>query len=362
MVKRNQSNVVSVPINIPQFRHDLITWFEKEQRELPWRENQDPYRVWVSEIMLQQTKVETVIPYFHRFIQSFPTLEALASADEQEVLKAWEGLGYYSRVRNLQTAVKEVVADYEAKVPQDAEQFGKLKGVGPYTKGAVLSIAYGQPEPAVDGNVMRVLSRILLIEEDIAKVKTRKIFEEAVRQLISHDNPSAFNQGLMELGALICTPRNPSCLLCPVQEHCIAYDKGIEQTLPIKTKKTKQQMKAYHVLVLEVNDNEYLLEQRPNEGLLAQMWQFPMVEITEVSENLLLPYINEKYQTTGHSIEKLQPVRHVFSHITWELNVVKIKCDQLHDIKQHQKTLSLEEISEYPLPVSHQKVYRQLLE
>src|SRR5690625_3254785 len=174
MMEVKGTNLISSTFNIPKFQEDLINWVEKEQRELPWRENQDPYRVWVSEIMLQQTKVDTVIPYFHRFIDQFPTLEALADADEDSVLKAWEGLGYYSRARNLQSAVREVVDVYDAKVPDNPDELGSLKGVGPYTKGAILSIAYNQPEPAVDGNVMRVLSRILLIKEDIAKVKTRK--------------------------------------------------------------------------------------------------------------------------------------------------------------------------------------------
>ncbi|WP_081988524.1 A/G-specific adenine glycosylase, partial [Halobacillus sp. BBL2006] len=218
----------------------MIDWFQKEQRILPWRENQDPYRVWVSEIMLQQTRVDTVIPYFNNFLTKFPTLEALADADEQEVLKAWEGLGYYSRARNLQNAVREVVEEYGGVVPNDPDEVGKLKGVGPYTKGAILSIAYDTPEPAVDGNVMRVLSRILHVEEDIAKQSTRKLFEELVRELISIEDPSSFNQGLMELGALICTPKTPSCMLCPIQEQCRAFEEGIETELPIKSSKKKQ--------------------------------------------------------------------------------------------------------------------------
>ncbi len=177
------------------FQQDLISWFEAEQRNLPWRENKDPYRVWVSEIMLQQTRVETVIPYFNRFISWFPTLDDFAQADEEKILKAWEGLGYYSRVRNLHSAVKEVKESYNSIVPNQPEEISKLKGVGPYTAGAILSIAYGKPEPAVDGNVMRVFSRILMLYEDIAKPKTRKTFEGAVRSLISHENPSAFQSG-----------------------------------------------------------------------------------------------------------------------------------------------------------------------
>ena len=181
--------------------------------------------------MLQQTKVDTVIPYYERFIAKYPSLESLANAPEEELLKEWEGLGYYSRARNLQAGVKEVVEEYQSIVPSTRNEISKLKGVGPYTAGAVLSIAYGVPEHAVDGNVMRVLSRLLLIKEDIAKPKTKKIFEEAVMELIDEDNPSAFNQGLMELGAVICTPTKPKCLLCPVREYCTAFFEGMQEEL-----------------------------------------------------------------------------------------------------------------------------------
>lgn len=347
-------------INIPQLQKDLITWFEKEQRELPWRANQDPYRVWVSEIMLQQTKVDTVIPYFLNFMEKFPTLNDLAYADEQQVLKAWEGLGYYSRARNLQSAVKEVVEQYDANVPQDSKQLGDLKGIGPYTKGAILSIAYNQPEPAVDGNVMRVLSRILKIEEDIAKPKTRKTFEAAVRELISEENPSAFNQGLMELGALICTPKSPSCLLCPVQEHCIAFQEGIEQTLPIKIKKTKQSTKHYFALVLKDHTGNMVLEKRSDKGLLANMWQFPMADKQKVEDKHLHTYIQEKYQVEVEQVEDLEPIKHVFSHLTWYVDVKVIHVNDTVTLANRQKVLSHQEIDAYPLPVSHQKIYKML--
>ncbi|MDX8047657.1 A/G-specific adenine glycosylase [Gracilibacillus sp. S3-1-1] len=347
-------------INISNFQKDLITWFEEEQRMLPWRENQDPYRVWVSEIMLQQTKVDTVIPYFNNFMEKFPTVTALAEAPEQDVLKAWEGLGYYSRARNLQTAVREVVEQYDAKVPDDPKQFGDLKGVGPYTQGAVLSIAFDKAEPAVDGNVMRVLSRVLLIEEDIAKPKTRKTFEAAVRELISQENPSAFNQGLMELGALVCTPTKPSCLLCPVQEHCIAYREGVEQTLPIKKKKVKQSFRSYFALVLEDEAGNILLEQRPSEGLLAQLWQFPMVDTKEVDEQHLAAYIQEKFQIEIVSTKDLEPVKHVFSHLTWHLDVKFIRIKGEPTISNNMVKLTRQAIEQYPLPVSHQNIYKQI--
>ncbi|MGN8646888.1 A/G-specific adenine glycosylase [Gracilibacillus sp. HCP3S3_G5_1] len=347
-------------INIPQFQEDLITWFEKEQRQLPWRENQDPYRVWVSEIMLQQTKVDTVIPYFQNFMERFPTLTALAEADEQEVLKAWEGLGYYSRARNLQTAVREVVERYDAEVPEDPKQLADLKGVGPYTKGAILSIAFNKAEPAVDGNVMRVLSRVLLIEEDIAKPKTRKTFETAVRELISEENPSAFNQGLMELGALVCTPAKPSCLLCPVQEHCIAFRKGVEQTLPIKKKKIKQSSDTYFALVIQDDTDNFLLEQRPAQGLLAQLWQFPMVKAEEVDQRHLATYIQEKFHVEVVKLNDLEPVKHVFSHLTWYLNVKYVRVKGEISVPENMEHLSKKDIEKHPLPVSHQNIYKQL--
>ena len=209
-----------------QFRQSLVEWFNNEQRDLPWRHTKEPYKIWVSEVMLQQTRVDTVIPYYNRFMEKYPTAESLAYAPQEELLKMWEGLGYYSRARNLQAGVKEVVETYGSVVPNNRTDISKLKGVGPYTAGAILSIAYGKPEHAVDGNVMRVLSRVLNIDADIALPKTKKIFEDAVMMLIDPNNTSAFNQGLMELGALICTPTSPKCLLCPVRDYCTAFHEG----------------------------------------------------------------------------------------------------------------------------------------
>src|SRR5690625_3988866 len=233
--------------NKNQFRVDLLQWYKENKRELPWRKTVDPYKIWVSEIMLQQTKVDTVIPYYENFMKQSPTIYDLAAADEQEVLKMWEGLGYYSRARNLYSAAKEVVANYEGKVPKNREKIGQLKGIGPYTRGAILSIAFNQPEPAVDGNVMRVLSRVLLIEENINEQKVKTKFESIVKEIISKEDPSSFNQGLMEIGALICTPKNPACLLCPIQQHCRALQKGMAEHLPIKLKKKRQKEVAYYV-------------------------------------------------------------------------------------------------------------------
>ncbi|WP_409305912.1 A/G-specific adenine glycosylase [Peribacillus sp. SCS-155] len=351
-------------MNIEAFRNDLISWFEKEQRDLPWRKDQDPYKVWVSEIMLQQTRVETVIPYFNRFIEWFPSLEEFAKADQEKILKAWEGLGYYSRVRNLHSAVKEVQESYGGTVPDTAEEISKLKGVGPYTAGAILSIAYGKPEPAVDGNVMRVLSRILLISEDIAKPKTRKIFEAAVRELIDFDNPSFFNQALMELGALICTPGVPACLLCPVREHCAAFEKGKQTELPVKHLKKKSRDVFLSAAIIRDEAGRYLIHKRAATGLLANLWEFPSFEILNHLMNKRELFKTKFYEAYGVKVElgeQITRIQHVFSHLVWEIDAfsggvleeidpVTLHDNQLRWVDQH-------ELESYAFPVPYQKLY-----
>jgi A/G-specific adenine glycosylase len=350
---------------VEQFQQDLIGWFEKEQRDLPWRKDNDPYKVWVSEIMLQQTKVDTVIPYFNKFIEQFPTLEALAEADEEEVLKAWEGLGYYSRIRNLHAAVKEVKEQYGGKIPDNREQFSKLKGVGPYTTGAVLSIAYGIPEPAVDGNVMRVLSRIFLVWEDIAKTGTRKLFEAIVRQIISRENPSYFNQALMELGALICTPRNPACLLCPVQAHCRALQEGVQAELPVKTKKTSIKQVAIVAAVLKDEYGKVLIHKRDSDGLLANLWEFPNCEVVHSRENperQLEKFLKEEYGAIVQLEKPFAILEHVFSHLVWNITVYEGKLVSGFTETEQLKLVDEQEIGLYAFPVSHQRIWREYKE
>jgi A/G-specific adenine glycosylase len=333
----------------------LISWFSAEKRDLPWRRTADPYQIWISEIMLQQTRVDTVIPYYKRFVEKFPTLQALASADEEILLKQWEGLGYYSRARNLQAGVKEVAEHYGGIVPDNRQEFSSLKGVGPYTAGAVLSIAYGLPEHAVDGNVMRVLSRILLIEEDIAKPKTRKIFEEAVTEIISHEDPSSFNQGLMELGALICTPTSPKCLLCPVRDHCAAFHEGKQNELPIKTKAKKNKAVRYAMVAIQ-NGDAVLMEKRPATGLLANMWQFPLMELpkellpVEIEEEL-----SESLKGTIQGVEKITSFKHVFSHLTWNVDGYIAKGINL-TVPDQMRWVTAEELELLPIAGPVQKM------
>jgi A/G-specific adenine glycosylase len=348
--------------DIITFQKNLVNWFKENQRELPWRESKNPYRIWVSEVMLQQTRVETVIPYYQAFMREFPTLEALAEAEEDRILKAWEGLGYYSRVRNLQTAVREVVSDYSGKVPDTREEISTLKGVGPYTAGAILSIAYGKPEPAVDGNVMRVLSRILLINNDIAKPSTRKIFEKILYDLVSKEDPSSFNQGLMELGALICTPTSPGCLLCPVREHCRAYDAGRQTELPIKSKKKKQTTKQMAAVIIRNSFEEVLIEKRPETGLLARLWQFPNFEMesTDNQSSVLTDILLKEYDVDADIQEPIQKVEHVFSHLIWSISVYETKVIGQPGVgSPSRKWVKQKDLEKYAFPVSHQKIIQQ---
>jgi A/G-specific adenine glycosylase len=319
------------------FSTELLNWYRLIKRDLPWRMNRDPYRVWVSEIMLQQTRVDTVIPYYNQFMSKFPTVRALAEAPETEVLKSWEGLGYYSRARNLQAGAKEVVERYGGIVPDDKASVAGLKGVGPYTSGAIMSIAFNRPEPAVDGNVMRVLSRYFCLEDDIAKASTRVSIEKLAASLIPEGAAGDFNQALMELGALVCTPKSPSCLPCPVMEHCEARLAGRETELPIKTK-AKPPRPEFRAAAIVVgsgeNEGKVLVRQRPATGLLAQMWELP---------HLLLPLDKTKWldetapKEQGELAEMISRMveedagllirprswfmdaDHIFSHIHWKM-------------------------------------------
>lgn len=346
-----------------KFQKDLIDWYVSERRDLPWRIDQDPYKIWVSEVMLQQTRVDTVIPYFEAFVNRFPTIEALAVADEMEVLKAWEGLGYYSRARNLQAGVREVYENHNSKVPKDLKTISKLKGVGPYTAGAILSIAYGKAEPAVDGNVMRVMSRILSISDDIAKPKTRKTFESEVRKIMPGNHASEFNQGLMELGAVICTPKSPKCLLCPVQSHCRAFSEGKQDELPVKGKKKPPKLVRMAVGVVENDHHEVLIRRRPQSGLLAGLWEFPGFEVSKTGKQEQLDVqMAERYGAKVEWMLRLRNIQHVFTHLKWELAVYKGRITESLTEQSNLKWVPVEKLSDYPFPVSHQKIILMIRE
>ncbi|MGI2294590.1 A/G-specific adenine glycosylase [Paenibacillus sp. GXUN7292] len=318
---------------------ELLAWYKVQKRDLPWRENKDPYRIWVSEIMLQQTRVDTVIPYYKRFMDKFPSVKALAEAPEEEVLKCWEGLGYYSRARNLQAGARMVMESFEGIIPDDTASVASLKGVGPYTTGAIMSIAFNRPEPAVDGNVMRVLSRYFLLQDDIAKPATRVSIEKLAVSLIPEGEAGDFNQALMELGALICTPKSPACLICPVMEHCSARLEGMEQVLPIKTKAKPPRDEYRGAVIVEgsgVHQGKILVRQRPAEGLLAQMWELPHLLLANESKKWFAEKADKEQpelaQMLGDLIEEetglfIRPLQwlmdgdHIFSHIHWRMRI-----------------------------------------
>jgi A/G-specific adenine glycosylase len=245
---------------------------------MPWRQTRDPYAIWVSETMLQQTRVETVIPYYHNFMTLFPTIKDLAVAEGAVVLKAWQGLGYYSRARNLHAAARQIVERHAGEFPRNVADFRSLSGVGPYTSGAVFSIAFEQPIPAVDGNVLRVMARFLGIHEPIEKPAVKRQISERVQAWLETSDPNETTQALMELGATVCAPRNAACLVCPLQTDCNAYSTGEVQQLPIRLPKRQRKVVDVHALWCE-EDGAVLMQQRPPEGLLASMWQFPNVEL-----------------------------------------------------------------------------------
>ncbi len=302
----------------------LCSWYRKNQRILPWRENKDPYRIWVSEIMLQQTRVEAAIPYYHRFLEALPTVEALAQAPMEQLMKLWEGLGYYSRVKNMQKAAMAVVEQYGGQFPSDVKLLEKLPGIGDYTAGAINSIAFGLPTPAVDGNVLRVAARLLNDDADIMLPQTKRRVKENLALVYPEaEDTSDLTQGLMELGALICVPGVPKCEICPLAELCMARKAGREQLLPVREVKKEKKTVNRTVFLLVCGDKVALVK-RPEKGVLAGMWEFPAVDghITknEAKEHLASWGINEKG-------EKFVKSRHVFTHLIWDMQSYLVNAE-----------------------------------
>lgn len=295
----------------------LLEWFDQNARVLPWRDDPTPYRVWVSEIMLQQTRVEAVKPFYQRFMEALPDIQSLAACDEERLLKLWEGLGYYNRVRNMQTAARIVMEEYHGRLPDDYTELQKLKGIGSYTAGAIASIAYGKMAPAVDGNVLRVISRVVLSREDILKQSVKREMEKAVMEIIPTDRPGAFNQALMELGAMVCVPNGaPHCQVCPLFEICQARIQNVTDEIPVK--KTKKPRRTEELTVFILRDGEHLvIHKRPNKGLLSGLYELPNTS-GYLTQEEALEWVKEK----GFSpirIRKLEPAKHIFSHVEWHM-------------------------------------------
>lgn len=294
----------------------LLEWYGKNKRDLPWRKDQDPYHVWVSEIMLQQTRVDTVIPYYHRFLAALPNVRALADAPEEQLLKLWEGLGYYSRVRNMQKAAKRIVTQYNGRFPETREELLSLEGIGPYASGAIGSIAFNKPYPAVDGNVLRVFARLYNDDTDIALPSARRKAEEIITAQMPRDRCGAYTQALMELGACICLPNGaPLCEQCPLQTACQAYALNRTQVLPVKSSAKPRKIEQKTIFVVRCGLN-FALRKRPSRGLLAGLWELPWIEGKHSAEEIVACYAHILTQPP----QPLGEAKHIFSHIEWHMN------------------------------------------
>lgn len=289
----------------------LLAWYDKHARSMPWRDDPTPYHVWISEIMLQQTRVSAVIPYYERFLKELPTVVHLAQCDDEKLMKLWEGLGYYSRARNLKKAALEIMEKYDGVFPSDYASLRALPGIGDYTAGAVSSIAFGKPEPAVDGNVLRVWSRITGSFSDIMADETRKTCRESLRTLMPEGKTSEYTQALMELGATVCLPNGaPLCEKCPAFCFCVAKEKGLIEQLPVKTKSKPRRMEKRTVYFLFC-DGKVALRRRPKKGLLSGLWEFP---------NEIVGFDPSAWNFIGKEEEPFGRGKHVFSHIEWHMD------------------------------------------
>jgi A/G-specific adenine glycosylase len=306
----------------------LLEWYHENRRSMPWRDRPTPYAVWISEIMLQQTQVGTVTPYYEKFLKCFPNVKRLADANEQEVLKSWEGLGYYSRARNLHKAARCVSRLHRGKLPSTALELQALPGIGEYTAAAIASIAFGQAAPSLDGNVLRVMARFRGIEDEIIKPAVRKAIKGDLERHIPTDKPGDFNQALMELGALVCRPRHPSCGTCPLKRNCVARRFGTTEQIPVKTRKGPiPRRKAVAGLILR--NNKMLVSKRPVDQLLGGLWEFPggQCQPRESLKTALSRTVAERSGLAIETARRLCTVEHTFSHFRLQLYV--FECAKL---------------------------------
>ena len=329
----------------------LLQWFGENARSLPWREMPTPYRVWVSEIMLQQTRVQAVMPYFERFLTALPDVEALAECEEEKLLKLWEGLGYYNRVRNMQTAARQVMEEHGGSLPADYGKLLKLKGIGHYTAGAVASIAYGIPVPAVDGNVLRVITRVSADHSDIMKQSFRTKVEMALQEIMPKHAASRFNQALMELGATVCLPNGaPLCEKCPWQEFCETKKQNLWTEIPVKSKSKPRRIEEKTVFIIQDGEKS-VLQKRPSKGLLAGMYEFPNTSGRLTEEEALI--WAKKQNLSPIRIQKLEPAKHIFSYFLWHMTGYVIRVDELSEEKGNLLFVEAMETEErYPIPAA----------
>ena len=333
----------------------LIEWYSKNRRDLPWRNITDPYRIWISEIMLQQTRVEAVKPFYIRFLEALPSVSDLAEVEEDKLLKLWEGLGYYNRVRNMQKAAQQIMVEYGGVFPRDYEHIRSLTGIGNYTAGAISSFAFGIPKPAVDGNVLRVISRIIGSYDDVMKASTKTRVEELLSEVIPKDAACDFNQGLIELGAIVCVPNGaPKCDMCPLAHLCYAKQEGKQAELPVKSKPKERKIEKRTVFIFKDGEN-LAIRKRPKKGLLAGLYELPNVEGV-LTQDEALAYS----RSIGLAPIRIKPIgeaKHVFSHVEWQMVGYSIRVDELENCcTEDMLFIHPEEVeNEYPIPAAFEK-------
>ncbi len=359
---------------LARFRKNLLAWFSQFQRDLPWRRSKDPYRLWLSEVMLQQTRVATAIPYYERFLERFPEVRVLAEAPEEEVLRHWSGLGYYSRARNLQKAAQQIVALHNAVFPATEAEALALPGVGKYTAAAILSMAYGQRLSVLDGNVARVLARLQAIRGDLRAGIRWKELQKSAKALLAPKSPGDWNQAMMELGAILCTPRSPQCLLCPVREFCEARKQGLADTIPEKRKKraTVELQLAAAVLLDPQGHTLLLPPPKPKAGptrkadlgaLVSRMWHFPTIEVHRDAALEMRAYLEEsllRSHKLSAPLERLPKVRHTVTYRSITLLPFRMKLKKLPQLSGA-RVLPLSDLSSVPISNLTRKIARAAL-
>ena len=329
------------------FTRSVLNWYDSGHRDLPWRRTKDAYSIWVSEIMLQQTRAETVIPYYERFLSHYPDVHALASAPQEELLKLWEGLGYYSRARSLQKAAQIIVSQHGGELPADAEQLRALPGIGEYTSGAIAAIAFGIPVPAVDGNVERVICRYFAIRDEMGSPAARKRIQQQTQALVPPDRPGAFANAMMEMGAVMCTPKSPACPLCPVRAGCKGYAQGIVSELPVKPKKKAQRVET-HCVMLVFCENRVLTVVR-REKLLGGLSVFPDAA-GELTPAQMCAELEKLGISTAYD-ERLGHARHVFTHLIWEMEIHALIAEACKEVPDG-RWVDTHELAALPMPTA----------
>jgi A/G-specific adenine glycosylase len=330
------------------FNNTLTTWYLKNKRELPWRKTTDPYLIWLSEIMLQQTRVAQGLPYFLSFTEKFPTVFDLAKANEDQVLKLWQGLGYYSRARNLHATAKHIAYKLDGIFPSDHKSLLNLKGVGEYTAAAIASFCYNEVVPVVDGNVYRVLSRYLNIDTNIASAGAKKEFLLIAKELICKKNPALFNQAIMEFGALQCVPKNPNCKICVFNTSCAALSLKKVNELPVKVKKVKVKHRFLNYLFILDNENKTTIQQRTHKGIWHNLYEFPLIETeTDQDSNFILSLIKEKVSAfSSITLMESEKIVHKLTHQQLHIQFWKIKQNIIFS-----DGLDYEQINKLPFPI-----------